>query len=90
MQIRLCLSFDKLKQLLKVNLGSISVFFCAAVGRGDISKGVNQRFFKPVKPGNKIGTIDDRAVMALFFRSYKGKSKTMYSNKHLETFYAVK
>ena len=53
--------------------------FGAAVGRGHISKEVNQRFFKPVKPDNKIGMIDHRAVMTPFFRSYKGKSKTMYS-----------
>ena len=72
-----------------MNLGSISAFFCAAVGRGNISKEVNQRVFKPVKPYNKIGTIDHRAVMTPLFRSYKGKSKTMYSNKHSETFNAV-
>ena len=43
--------------------------FGAAVGRGHISKEVNQRFFKPVKPDNKIGMIDHRAVMTPFFRS---------------------
>ena len=86
--MRLYSSFDKLKTAVESE-SWLSFSFFAQLWDEDILVKSQSKIFKPVKPDNKIGTIDHRAVMTSFFRSYKGKSKTMYSNKHSETFNAV-